>query len=91
MINYQTVSPFTGKEIDEDAPANNAGSGEVSMPPDAVKRKKKDIITREGRLDGRTKSYREHRKKLESLRLRRLENLKKKKSDFSEKVLGPMR
>ena len=27
MTNYLTVSPFTGKEIDEDAPANNAGSG----------------------------------------------------------------
>ena len=44
MTNYLTVSPFTGEEIDEDAPANNAGSGEVSMPPDAVKRRKKTSL-----------------------------------------------
>ena len=43
---WETVSAFTGNVIDEDAPANNAGSGNVSMPPDAVKKKKKTLIDR---------------------------------------------
>ena len=85
MTNFKTVSPYTGRDIDEDAPAYNAGSGEVSMPPDAVKKKKKGIY------DGRTRAYREHRKKLEAARLRRVENAKNKKSAFGEKVMQPMR
>ena len=64
MADYKEVSPYTGQEIDEDAPANSVAGGGVSMPPDAVHNKKKKLRTREGKvIDGRTKSYREHRKK----------------------------
>ena len=82
---WKVVSPYTG--IEEDAPANNASSGDVSMPPDAVKKKKKHtLIDRNGKIDGRTKAYREHRKKLENARQKRndarsskfIENIKKK-------------
>ena len=42
------VSPYTG--LPEDAPANNASSGAVSMPPDAVhqKKKKRTLVDRKG-------------------------------------------
>ena len=89
MPDYKEVSPYTGQEIDEDAPANSVAGGGVSMPPDAVHNKKKKLRTREGKLiDGRTKSYREHRKKLEAARLRRLES--KKKSTYVESVVSKM-
>ena len=87
---WKVVSPYTG--IEEDAPANNASSGDVAMPPDAVKKKKKHtIIDRNGKIDGRTKSYREHRKKLENARQRRsdtrsskfIENIKKKTTEVA--------
>ncbi len=80
MKNWTEVSPYSG--IEEDAPANNAGSGNVSMPPDAVK-KKKTLIDR-SMMDARTKAYRQHRSRLEASRARR-ESLKKK-SSFIEKV-----
>ena len=85
---WKIVSPYTG--IEEDAPANNASSGDVSMPPDAVKKKKKHtLIDRNGKIDGRTKAYREHRKKLENARQKRnntgsskfIENIKKKTTE----------
>ena len=89
MADYKEVSPYTGQEIDEDAPANSVAGGGVSMPPDAVHDKKKKLRTREGKvIDGRTKSYREHRKKLEAARLRRLES--KKKSTYVERVVSKM-
>ena len=36
---WKEVSPYTG--LPEDAPANNASSGDVSMPSDAVHQRKK--------------------------------------------------
>ena len=89
-MKWKVVSPYTG--IEEDAPANNAGSGNVSMPPDAVKKKKKQtLIDRNGKIDGRTKAYREHRKKLENARQKRndtrsskfIENIKKKTTEMA--------
>ena len=85
-LQWKTVSPFTGKEIEEDAPANSVAGGGVAMPPDAVhdkQRKKKEKI-----YDGRTKAYREHRAKLEASRTKRLESIKKKQSNFKEHVVG---
>ena len=82
MKSWTEVSPYSG--IEEDAPANNASSGDVSMPPDAVK-KKKTLIDR-SMMDARTKAYRQHRSRLEASRARR-ESLKKK-SAFIEKVKG---
>ena len=81
MKSWTEVSPYTG--IEEDAPANNASSGDVSMPPDAVKKKKKTLIDRQV-MDARTKSYREHRARLEARRLAR--ETARNKSKFIEKI-----
>jgi len=83
MKSWIEVSPYTG--LEEDAPTNNAGSGNVSMPPDAVRKKKKKqtLIDRQV-MDARTKSYREHRARLEARRLAR--EAAKNKSKFIEKV-----
>ncbi|SVA44274.1 uncharacterized protein METZ01_LOCUS97128 [marine metagenome] len=73
---WQEVSVWTGRPIDEDAPANSVAGGGVSMPPDAVswKNQKKKRL-----YDGRTKSYKEHRKKLEAKRATRLAKIESKR------------
>ena len=98
---WKTVSPYTG--IEEDAPANAAGpttggniaglgtgpQGEPGFDP--KKKKKQTLIDRNGKIDGRTKSYREHRKKLENARQKRndtrsskfIENIKKKTTEMA--------
>ena len=85
-LKWKEVSPFTG--IEEDAPVNSVAGGGVDMPPDVLhqkKKKKRELMTREGqRIDGRTKSYREHRKKLESTRDKRSQT--RTKSKFIEKI-----
>ena len=91
---WKIVSPYTG--IEEDAPANAAGGGNVhgiGVGPygepgiDPKKKKKKHtLIDRNGKIDGRTKSYREHRKKLEASRQRRIENKKSRSSKFIESI-----
>ena len=95
---WKVVSPYTG--IEEDAPANAAGGGNVagigvdhpdrpgSGEPgvDKKKKKKQTLIDRNGKIDGRSKAYKEHRKKLEAARQKRngnrsskfIENIKKK-------------
>ena len=75
---WKEVSAYTGEAVEEDAPTNNAGSGAVSMPPDAMMKKKKKSL-----LDARTKTYKQHQAKLETARQKRLES---KKSKFIEKV-----
>jgi len=75
---WKEVSAYTGNPVEEDAPTNNAGSGAVSMPPDAMMKKKKKSL-----LDARTKTYKQHQAKLETARQKRLES---KKSKFIEKV-----
>ena len=87
MPNWKEVSPYTGQDIEEDAPANSVAGGGVSMPPDAMMKKKK----KETLIDGRTKAYRKHRKKLENSRAQRLARMEKKKSAYAESVLQPMR
>jgi hypothetical protein len=57
----------------EDAPTNNAGSGAVSMPPDAAMKKKK-----KNPYDGRTKEARQFYKRMETLRAKRESKLQKK-------------
>jgi hypothetical protein len=84
MKNWIEVSPHSG--LEEDAPANNAGSGNVSMPPDAVKKKKQTLIDRNGKIDARSKSYREHRTKLEAARAKRQERRNVRASKFIESV-----
>ena len=95
---WKVVSPYSG--IEEDAPANAAGGGNVagigvdhpdrpgSGEPgvDKKKKKKQTLIDRNGKIDGRSKAYKEHRKKLEAARQKRngnrsskfIENIKKK-------------
>ena len=97
---WKVVSPYTG--IEEDAPANAAGpttggniaglgtgpQGEPGFDP-KKKKKKQTLIDRNGKIDGRTKAYREHRKKLENARQKRnntgsskfIENIKKKTTE----------
>ena len=79
---WKIISPYTGME--EDAPANAAGpttggniaglgtgpQGEPGFDP-KKKKKKQTLIDRNGKIDGRTKAYREHRKKLENSRQKR--------------------
>ena len=100
---WKVVSPYTG--IEEDAPASSAGGGNIagigidhpdrpgSGEPgiDPKKKKKQTLIDRDGKIDGRTKAYREHRKKLEAARQKRsenrsskfIENIKKKTSEMA--------
>ena len=87
MPNWREVSPYTGQDMDEDAPANSVAGGGVSMPPAAMMKKKK----KETLIDGRTKAYRGHRKKLETAREKRIARMEKKKSAYAESVLQPMR
>ena len=103
-MKWKVISPYTG--IEEDAPASSAGggniagigidhpdrpgSGEPGVDP-KKKKKKHTLIDRNGKIDGRTKSYREHRKKLEAARQKRrenrsskfIENVKKKTSEIA--------
>ena len=103
-MKWKVISPYTG--IEEDAPASSAGggniagigidhpdrpgSGEPGIDP-KKKKKKQTLIDRNGKIDGRSKAYREHRKKLESARDKRnnnrsskfIENIKKKASEVA--------
>ena len=56
---WKEISAYTGRPVDEDAPTNNAGSGAVAMPPDAMMKKKK----KQPLIDARTKAYKKHQKK----------------------------
>ena len=82
---YLEVNPYTGQPVEEDAPTNSAGSGAVAgigVGPDGEpgfdpkKKKKKTLI------DARSKSYKEHRMRLEKARQRREE----RKSRLAQKV-----
>ena len=82
---YMEVDPYTGQSIDEDMPTNAAGRGAVAgigVGPDGEpgihpkKKKKKTLI------DARSKSYKQHRERLEKARAKREE----KKSRLAQKV-----
>ena len=83
MKKWKEVSPYSGKPIDEDAPVNSVAGGGVSMPPDALHDKKKRKIPL---IDGRTKSYKKHRAKLEAQRIRR-ENSRRRQSSLTSEAL----
>ena len=85
MPEYKEVSPYTGQEFEEDAPANSVAGGGVSMPPDAVHQRKKKTL-----IDGRTKAYKMHRRKLESSRTKRLERIEKDRP-YVESILNRMK
>ena len=96
MKNWKEVSPYSGMAIEEDAPTTSAGSGQVhgigvgpyGEPGVDPKKKKKDqvLVDREGKIDGRTKGYREHRKKLEQSRQKRETTKKGRISKFIETI-----
>ena len=80
------VNPYTGQSIDEDMPTNAAGRGAVAgigVGPDGEpgydpkKKKRKRTL-----IDARSKSYRQHRARLEKARAKREE----KKSKLAQKV-----
>ena len=75
MAKWKEVNAYTGQDIEEDVPTNSAGSGAVDMNPTG--KKKKSL------LDARTKTYREHKAKLETARIIR-ENARRSK--FVEKI-----
>ena len=64
------VRKRANEEVTEDVPTNNASSGAVDMNPTGLAKKKKD-------LDGRTKEYKIHARKLMAQRERRKLNAKK--------------
>ena len=83
---YMEVNPYTGQSIDEDMPTNAAGRGAVAgigVGPDGEpgydpkKKKRKRTL-----IDARSKSYRQHRARLEKARAKREE----KKSKLAQKV-----
>ena len=96
MKNWKEVSPYSGMAIEEDAPTTSAGSGQVhgigvgphGEPGVDPKKKKKHqvLVGREGKIDGRTKAYREHRKKLEQAKQKREATKKGKISKFIETI-----
>jgi len=66
MTNWTEVNVYTGRPVDEDAPTNFGGAGSgVDMNPTGMKKKKKRLE------DARTKSYKTHRAKLETARVKR--------------------
>ena len=87
---WKEVSPYTGIEVDmdEDAPANSAGSGNVAMPPDILrhKKRKQTLIDRNGRIDARSKAYKQHRAKLEAAREKRRARREALASKFIETI-----
>jgi hypothetical protein len=93
MKTWKEVSVHTGQEIDEDAPANAVGGGAIAGAgidhPDYPgsgepgKKKKKNTL-----IDGRSKSYKEHRKRLEAARIKRQEAARKSK--FVEGIINDM-
>lgn len=85
MTKWTEVDAYSGQPMEEKAPTNNAGSGKVAMPPDAMMKKKKKTF-----LDARTKAYKEHQKKLEAARQRR-EERKKNAAKMNEEQISEMK
>ena len=82
---WTEVDIYTGLVKNEDAPTNAtgvnvAGTGDDSSVVVVKKKKKKTLI------DARSKTYREHRKRLEQARERRLAKLREKESNLVKKV-----
>ena len=96
-MKWKTVSPHTG--LEEDAPTNSSGSGSVhgiGVGPhgepgvNPKKKKKPTLMSREGKLDGRSKAYKTHRAKLETARQKRVERKKASGSKFIENIKKKM-
>ena len=91
MKKWKEVSPYTGTPVKEDAPTMGVGGGHIAGlgvdHPDRPgsgepgKKKKKMPL-----IDGRTKSYKAHRAKLEAQRIRR-ENSRRRQSSLTSEAL----
>ena len=87
MKKWKEVSPYTGTPVKEDAPTMGVGGGHIAGlgidHPDRPgsgepgKKKRKSPL-----IDGRTKSYKSHRAKLEAQRIRR-ENSRRRQSSLT--------
>ena len=80
---WTEVDIYTGLVKNEDAPTNATGVNVAGTGDDdsvVVVRKKRTLI------DARSKTYKEHRKKLEQARERRLARLREKESNLVKKV-----
>ncbi len=78
------VNPYTGQPKNEDAPANATGVNVAGTGDDSsvvvVRKKKKTLI------DARSKSYKEHRAKLERARERREERKSRLAKEVKENI-----
>ena len=86
MVKWTEVSAYSGMPVDEDAPTVHtgpaiAGTGDDSSVVVMKKKKKKTLI------DARTKTYKEHQKRLQLARERREERKKKAAEKMNEEQL----
>ena len=79
---YTEVNPYNGQPVEEDAPANSVAGGGVDLSIDKqISRKKKKTL-----IDARSKSYKQHRAKLEKARAKREERKSKLAQKVSENI-----
>ena len=86
MAKWTEVSAYSGMPVDEDAPTVHtgpaiAGTGDDSSVVVMKKKKKKTLI------DARTKTYKEHQRRLQLARERREERRRKAKEKMNEEQL----
>ena len=95
MKSFKELAHDLVTKVDEDAPANAAGGGAIAglgvdhpdYPGSGEPGKKKKKMSL---IDGRTKAYREHRKKLEVAREKREGARLNKEGSWSESVIHKM-
>ena len=90
MAKWTEVSAYSGMPVDEDAPTVHtgpaiAGTGDDSSVVVMKKKKKKTLI------DARTKTYKEHQRRLQLARERREERKRKAKEKMNEEQLDEMK
>ena len=90
MAKWTEVSAYSGMPVDEDAPTVHtgpaiAGTGDDSSVVVMKKKKKKTLI------DARTKTYKEHQKRLQLARERREERKRKAKEKMNEEQISEMK
>ena len=90
MAKWTEVSAYSGMPVDEDAPTVHtgpaiAGTGDDSSVVVMKKKKKKTLI------DARTKTYKEHQRRLQLARERREERKRKAKEKMNEQQLDEMK
>ena len=87
MVKWTEVSAYSGMPVDEDAPTVHtgpaiAGTGDDSSVVVMKKKKKKTLI------DARTKTYKEHQRRLQLARERREERKKKAAEKINEEQIN---